>query len=110
MKQEGDTKGTGGPKNGGKNPSALPASGWRLHDLRRTGVTTMARLGIGPRVADKGLNHAEGAISGVAAVYQRHEFLKERAAALDAWAGHVLSVTSATGIEPTAGNVVLLRK
>lgn len=110
MEQERASNATGGPKNAGKKPSALLASGWRLHDLRRTGVTTMARLGIGPHVADKVLNHTEGAISGVAAVYQRHEFLKERAAALDAWAGHVLSVASATGIEPTAGNVVLLRR
>jgi integrase len=41
---------------------------WRLHDLRRTAVSGMARLGIAPHVADKILNHASGAISGVAAV------------------------------------------
>ncbi len=35
-------------------------------------------------------NHVEGAIRGVAAVYQRGEFLPERKAALEAWAGHVL--------------------
>lgn len=61
-------------------------------------------------MADKVLNHTEGAISGVAAVYQRHEFLKERAEALDAWAGHVLSVAEQVEIEPTAGNVVHLRR
>jgi len=37
----------------------------------------MARLGIAPHVADKILNHQSGTISGVAAVYQRHEFLPE---------------------------------
>ena len=49
-------------------------TGWRLHDLRRTIVSGMARLGIPPHVADKILNHQAGTISGVAAVYQRHDF------------------------------------
>jgi len=64
-------------------------SGWRLHDLRRTCVSGMARLGVAPHVADKILNHQSGTISGVAAVYQRHEFLAERRAALDLWGAHV---------------------
>jgi integrase len=46
-------------------------AGWRLHDLRRTCVSGMARLGVAPHVADKILNHQAGTISGVAAVYQR---------------------------------------
>jgi integrase len=62
---------------------------WRLHDLRRTCVSGMARLGIAPHVADKILNHQSGTISGVAAVYQRHEFLSERRQALDVWGAHV---------------------
>ena len=61
-------------------------SGWRLHDLRRTAVSGMARLGGPPHVADKILNHTAGTISGVAAVYQRHEFMAERKQALDAGA------------------------
>jgi hypothetical protein len=64
-------------------------TGWRLHDLRRTCVSGMARLGIAPHIADKILNHQTGTISGVAAVYQRHDFLAERRAALDAWGAHV---------------------
>jgi integrase len=64
-------------------------TGWRLHDLRRTCVSGMARLGIAPHVADKILNHKAGTISGVAAVYQRHEFLSERRQALDVWGTHV---------------------
>jgi len=62
---------------------------WRLHDLRRTVVSGMARLGVPPHVADKILNHQSGTISGVAAVYQRHEFLAERKEALDRWGAHV---------------------
>ena len=64
-------------------------AGWRLHDLRRTCVSGMARLGVAPHVADKILNHQAGTISGVAAVYQRHEFLAERKKALEQWGTHV---------------------
>jgi integrase len=64
-------------------------SHWRLHDLRRTMVSGMAGLGVAPHVADKILNHVAGMISGVAAVYQRHEFLKERRDALERWGAHV---------------------
>ncbi len=62
---------------------------WRLHDLRRTCVSGMAGVGVPPHVADKILNHQSGTISGVAAVYQRHEFMAERKHALDIWGGHV---------------------
>jgi integrase len=67
-------------------------TGWRLHDLRRTCVSGMARLGIAPHVADKILNHQAGTISGVAAVYQRHEFLLERREALERWGAHVAHI------------------
>jgi integrase len=67
-------------------------TGWRLHDLRRTCVSGIARLGIAPHVADKILNHQGGTISGVAAVYQRHEFLLERQEALERWGTHVAHI------------------
>jgi integrase len=67
-------------------------TGWRLHDLRRTCVSGMARLGVAPHVADKILNHQSGTISGVAAVYQRHEFLAERRVALNLWGAHVSQI------------------
>jgi integrase len=65
---------------------------WVLHDLRRTCVSGMARLGIAPHIADKILNHQSGTISGVAAVYQRHDFLAERKEALDRWGVHVTKI------------------
>jgi integrase len=65
---------------------------WTLHDLRRTVVSGMARLGVTPHVADKILNHQSGTISGVTAIYQRHEFLKERERALQVWGDHVQSL------------------
>jgi integrase len=67
---------------------------WRLHDLRRTCVSGMARLGIAPHVADKVLNHQAGTISGVAAVYQRHEFLAERREALERWGTHLVRIVA----------------
>ena len=77
-------------------------TGWRLHDLRRTCVSGMARLGVAPHVADKILNHQSGTISGVAAVYQRHEFLIERKDAVERWGTHVARVVagSATDMRP----------
>jgi integrase len=71
-------------------------SGWRLHDLRRTCVSGMARLGIAPHVADKILNHQGGTISGVAAVYQRHDFLAERREALEKWGSHIRQIIGNT--------------
>jgi integrase len=76
--------------------------GWRLHDFRRTAVTWMAGAGVPPHVADRLLNHVEGAIRGVAAVYQRGEFLSERKAALEAWAGHVLASAKQGAEAPTS--------
>ncbi len=64
---------------------ASGVTGWRFHDIRRTVTTGLASMGIAPHVADKILNHSSGTISGVQAVYQRHEFLEERKAALEAW-------------------------
>jgi integrase len=69
-------------------------TGWRLHDLRRTCVSGMARLGVAPHVADKILNHQAGTISGVAAVYQRHDFLAERREALERWGAHVTAIVA----------------
>jgi integrase len=63
---------------------------WRLHDFRRTGVSTLARLGFDSIVVDKLLAHQPGKLRDVAGVYQRHNFAKEQAAALDAWAAHVV--------------------
>ncbi|WP_027284137.1 tyrosine-type recombinase/integrase [Rubritepida flocculans] len=71
---------------------AEPMQPWVLHDFRRTGVTWLAGAGFPPHVADRLLNHTQGAINGVARIYQRNQFLPERAAALDAWAAHVLAM------------------
>lgn len=59
---------------------------WTFHDLRRTFATfTTDKLQISPVVIDKVLNHASGAVKGIAAVYQRGEYLDQRKTAMDAW-------------------------
>jgi integrase len=72
---------------------------WRLHDLRRTCVSGMARLGVAPHVADKLLNHQAGTISGVAAVYQRHEFHAEQREALEQWGAHMVTIVAEASSE-----------
>ena len=78
-------------------------TGWRIHDLRRTCVSGMARLGIPPHVADKILNHQSGTISGVAAVYQRHDFMAERKEALEWWGAHIANIVAAASHEQRIG-------
>jgi integrase len=86
-------------------PEDLPVEieAWTLHDLRRTAATGMARLNIPPHVVDKVLNHVSGTIRGVAAVYNRFEYLDERRAALDAWGRYVTNLVC-----PAQANVIAL--
>ena len=62
-----------------------------LHDLRRTGASTLARLGFDTIAIDKLLAHQPTKLWGVATIYQRYDFAEERARALDAWAEYVLT-------------------
>lgn len=62
---------------------------WRIHDLRRTGATGLQRLGVRFEVTEAVLNHVSGARSGVAGIYQRHDWKDEKRAALDAWGSFV---------------------
>ena len=59
--------------------------GWRLHDLRRTAASGMARASVAPHVVEKVLNHISGTISGVAAVYNRYAYDHEKRDALEEW-------------------------
>ena len=60
-------------------------SPWTLHDLRRTFATNLAALGTPIHVTEKLLNHISGTVSGVAAIYNRHAYLDEMRAAIEAW-------------------------
>jgi integrase len=80
-------------------------SGWWLHDLRRTASTGMARLGVAPHIIERVLNHAKGEISGVAKVYNRHAYVEEKRAALEAWASSIARI-----VHPPGANVVPLAR
>ncbi|WP_198375112.1 site-specific integrase [Neoroseomonas rubea] len=69
---------------------AAKVTGWRLHDMRRSGVSALAAMGFNPVVADLLLAHRPATLSSVARVYQRHDYAAEREAALKVWAEHVL--------------------
>lgn len=62
---------------------------WRLHDLRRTLATGFQRMGVRFEVTEAVLNHVGGSRSGVAGVYQRHDWREEKRDALCLWNGHV---------------------
>jgi integrase len=68
---------------------ASSVSGWTTHDLRRTCASGLARLGVSIAVIEQVLNHRGGSLAGVAGVYIRHQFEKEKRAALQQWANHV---------------------
>jgi integrase len=68
-------RGDGEPMSGrSKQTDALALAGgqWRPHDLRRTGATLMAELGVLPEVIERCLNHTEQ--TKVKRIYQRAQY------------------------------------
>lgn len=59
---------------------------WTAHDLRRTARTIMSRLKIKHHVRERVLNHAQGGIQGV---YDRYDYLHEKADALNKLANEI---------------------
>jgi integrase len=74
---------------------------WRIHDLRRTAGTGMARAGIAVSTISRVLNHKEG---GVTAIYNRYSYLDEKRHALETWARKVESL-----VQPGPDNVVEMK-
>jgi integrase len=73
-------------------PVTIPP--WRLHSLRKTFATGLAKLGVSLQVAERCLNHSSGTLGGLAGIYNKHEYAEEQAAAFDAWGRYVESVVS----------------
>lgn len=82
--------------------AAMLEPNWRIHDLRRTAASGMARLGTPPHVIEKILNHSSGVISGVAAIYNRHQYSAEKATALDAWSAHLKVLIAGAPLETSS--------
>jgi integrase len=61
------------------------------HDLRRTGRTGLARLGIKVDAAERVLNHARERME---ATYDVHDYIEEKREALDKWARHLAELCS----------------
>jgi hypothetical protein len=64
-------------------------AGYRIHDLRVTCETRLARLGFNQEVRDAVLGHAK---PGLQKTYNKYEYLDEKRAALHAYAEHIASV------------------
>jgi integrase len=65
---------------------------WVIHDLRRSAVTGMAELGVQPHIIEAVVNHVSGHKGGVAGIYNRAAYDKEKREALNLWAEHVMAL------------------
>jgi integrase len=88
-----DTGFKGWSKAKAKLDARLKLPQWTPHDLRRTAATGMAGIiGIMPHVVEAVLNHVSGSKAGVAGIYNRATYDKEKREALNVWAEHLLAV------------------
>lgn len=62
--------------------SSLGLPHWRIHDARRTLSTRLSEMGVAPHITETMLGHA---LSGVMAVYNRHDWLEDQRAAYELW-------------------------
>jgi integrase len=107
-KQIGDRqRGTDGQPMKGRSPLvnalALPGGKWTAHDLRRTGATMMAALGVDPHVIERCLNHVEQ--NKLIRTYQRHSYETEMR---EAW--RLLGDRLALLVREDADNVVPIKR
>ncbi|MBL4733542.1 MAG: tyrosine-type recombinase/integrase [Rhizobiaceae bacterium] len=57
----------------------------QLYDLRRTATTNLANLGVYERTITRVLNQTDPGVAAVTAVYNQHNYRKEKLEALDLW-------------------------
>ena len=74
--------------------NGAPIPSWTYHDLRRTTASGMAGMGIAPHVVEAVLNHKNGTIKGVAAIYNRYSYATEKRGALDGWARRLEAIVA----------------
>jgi integrase len=79
---------------------------WSAHDLRRTALTQMARLGVPPIVLGHVANHRTTTRAGVTlAVYSQYTYDREKREALDLWAARLAAIVG----DDAAAKVIPLR-
>ena len=62
--------------------SSLGIPHWRIHDARRTLSTRLSEMGVSPHITEVMLGHT---LLGVMAVYNKHDWLEDQAAAYERW-------------------------
>ncbi len=77
------------------------------HDLRSTARSHLAGMGVNVVVAERCLNHTLG---GLLAVYDQHDYMTERRAALDIWADFIRACEAGREWAPMSANVVPIRR
>jgi len=70
-----------------------PVADWRLHDLRRTCASGLAKLGVRAEVIKRILAHTPPASDVTALVYNQHMYDEEARQAIEAWATHLAALT-----------------
>jgi integrase len=78
---------------------------WTPHDLRRTAATMMADIGVQPWHIEAVLNHASGHKAGVAGIYNRSSYAREKRQALELWADKLMAI-----VEGRDSNVIPMRQ
>jgi integrase len=64
---------------------------WRLHDLRRTIATRLSEMGTAPHIVAELLGHVGDHKSGVAGVYNRAQYEREKFDALKTWEARLMA-------------------
>jgi integrase len=68
---------------------------WTAHDLRRTALTGMAKLGVAPIVLGHVANHRTTTKAGMTlSVYVHHAYEKEKREALELWADRLRGIVA----------------
>ena len=62
----------------------------------------MAELGIAPHVVEAALNHLSGTKAGVAGVYNRAAYAREKKQALERWGSHIAGLLEGKPAEDAA--------
>lgn len=76
----------------GEKAGLPPLEPWTVHDIRRSVKTGMSRLGIPHLHSEQVLGHV---LPGIGGVYDVHDYMPEKRAALDAWAAAFLDRSKA---------------